>query len=294
LRAVVAAALALLVAAPVATAGYREQQVRETAQAAGFADVADRLAEASRPTLVLNRKMLRRAPRELGTTRLGGLPDLPRGQRWPQCGGRAQTFLGQFRLRDLPRAAEPLRRHGGRLYVFTEVEFEDPRATGYGLSAGRCTTALHAPIGRRLTRTARPRGEPTMRLKPARIRFARRPDVPDLSVAAGTLAPPLLDVAMDRSRWESWWAFRDRLRAVRGFRPHRMLGYIDTPNGERGRCWSQTRQSADPWEHLFTIGLDYDVGWEVGDFGRLQVAISPADLRRGRFDRVCGIFDGAA
>jgi hypothetical protein len=111
--AVVAAALALLVAAPVAAGGYREQRVRATAQAAGFADIADRLAEASRPTLVVNRKMLRRAPRELGTSRLGGLPDLARGQRWPQCGGRAQTFLGQVRLRDLPRAAEALRRHGG-------------------------------------------------------------------------------------------------------------------------------------------------------------------------------------
>ena len=178
--------------------------------------------------------------------------------------------------------------------MFTEVEFEDPRSTGYGLSAGRCTTVLHAPIGRRLVRTARPRGEPTMRLRPARIRFARRPDVPDLSLAAGTLAPPLLDVGLDRSRWEAWWAFRQRLRAVRGFRPHRMLGYVETMNGERGRCWSRTRQGTDAWEHLFTIGLDYHVGFEVGDFGRLQIAISPADLRRGRFDRACGIFDGAS
>jgi len=33
--------------------------------------------------------------------------------------------------------------------------------------------------------------------------------------------------------------------------------------------------------------------WEVADGGRLQLLISPADLARGRFDRVCGVFDSA-
>jgi hypothetical protein len=31
----------------------------------------------------------------------------------------------------------------------------------------------------------------------------------------------------------------------------------------------------------------------VGDDGRLQVQISPADLAAGRFDRVCVVFDSA-
>jgi hypothetical protein len=38
---------------------------------------------------------------------------------------------------------------------------------------------------------------------------------------------------------------------------------------------------------------DETIGFEVADAGRLQVAIDPRDLRRGRFDRACGIFDSA-
>jgi hypothetical protein len=42
-----------------------------------------------------------------------------------------------------------------------------------------------------------------------------------------------------------------------------------------------------------TIGWDEPAGFEVADVGRLQVAIAPRDLRRGRFGRVCGVFDSA-
>jgi hypothetical protein len=42
---------------------------------------------------------------------------------------------------------------------------------------------------------------------------------------------------------------------------------------------------------LFTIGPDEEFGFEVADAGRLQLLISPADLRAGRFNHVCGVFD---
>jgi hypothetical protein len=47
------------------------------------------------------------------------------------------------------------------------------------------------------------------------------------------------------------------------------------------------------WRHLFSVGYDPGMGWEVADGGVLQTLISPADLRAGRFDRVCGTFDSA-
>ena len=42
-----------------------------------------------------------------------------------------------------------------------------------------------------------------------------------------------------------------------------------------------------------TFGYDEDRGFMVADVGTLQLLISPADLRAGRFDRVCGVFDSA-
>lgn len=278
-------ALALLVAAPAAEAGFREREVREAATAGGFGVIAGRLADASRPTVVIDRRR-RPVPRRLGTSRLGGPPDLPAGTPWPQCGGRPQTFLGQFRLRDLPRAARPLRRHGGRLLFFTEVEFEDPSDTTYGLWGGRCTTVVHAKPGTRLERRARP--ALTLKVRNAAVRFKARPDVPDASWDHGNLAPPMLDVRVGDDRQLPFLELRLDLR---GTKPHRLLGYIDSPNGEGGRCWDRTRRRSGAWWHLFTMGPD--LRFEVADAGQLQVAIAPADLRRGSFDRVCGIFDSA-
>jgi hypothetical protein len=195
-------------------------------------------------------------PDRLGTSRLGGPPDLPSGVRWPTCGGRRQSFLAQLRVRDLPPAARPLRRVGGRLWVFTDVEFE-PGETVFGLWAGRCTRVIHAAAGARLRRTPRPRG--TMRLRPARMTFRTGTGVPE-------------------AEFET---------------EHRLLGDLVMPNGGGGRCWERTRRRTGAWRHLLTIGSDSAVRFEVADAGRLQVAIAPADLRRGRFDRVCGIFDSA-
>jgi hypothetical protein len=192
-----------------------------------------------------------------------------------------------------------LRRAGGRLWVFTDVEFESSD-TSYGLWAGDCTRIIHAPAGTPLRRTARPRR--TMRLRPARLRFRVETDIPDVSMDTNRLAPPLQDVQIPRERQEAWWTMRLDLQArnaadwrdpVWGGIEHRLLGYIDTPNGESGSCWRRTQRSSHPWRHLITIASDYRIGFEVADAGQLQVAIDPRDLRRGDFDRVCGIFESA-
>jgi Domain of unknown function (DUF1963) len=145
----------LVVAGPAVADGYRDAEVRNAVAGADFESIADRVAASSLPTVLVGRRMLERAPRALGTSRLGGHPDLPAGARWPRCRGEAQTFLGQVRLSDLPTDAEPLRAHDGVLLFFTHVQLESP---GYGLWAGRCTSVLHAPEGAALTRERPPRG----------------------------------------------------------------------------------------------------------------------------------------
>ena len=285
IRALITMTLALLLAAPVAHAGFRARQVREAAVAAGFGAISDRLAGASRATVVI-RRTRRPVPARHGTSRLGGPADLPAGEPWPQCGGRPQTFLGQIRVRDLPRPARALRRHGGLLLFFTHVELEDPSDTSYGVWAGDCTAVLHARSGTRLERRARPAG--TLAVRSARVRSAARPDVPDVSWDYNTLAPPLLDVRLADDRLFPFFEFRDGLR---GAASQRLLGYVDSPNGEGEPCWNRTRRRKGAWRHLFT--MNQDLGFEVADGGRLQIAIGPRDLRRGRFGRTCGIFDSA-
>jgi Domain of unknown function (DUF1963) len=288
----VAAALVSLLILPAAAHGYQEADVAAAARAAGFAHIADRAAAVSRPTVLVTRRVLPRPPAALGTSRLGGNPDLPAGVRWPRCGPRTQTFLGQIRLADLPPEAAELRDRGGLLLVFTEVRFESLRSTRQGLWGGRCTTLVHAHEGSPLTRRRPPRRAAVMRLRPASLRYLVRPDIPDVAMRYRALAAPLNDVALLDTEVDRWWDLRASLHARRGLLQHRLLGYVDTPNGG-GRCWRRTEQPVDPWRHLITIGLDFGIGFEVADGGRLQVEIPPDDLAAGRFDRVCGIFDAA-
>src|SRR3954470_21744321 len=83
--------------------------VRQAAQAAGFADIADRLATAARPTAMVAPGKRKAAPAMPGTSRYGGGADLPVGTKWPRCKGRRQAFLAQVRLSDLPAGADELR-----------------------------------------------------------------------------------------------------------------------------------------------------------------------------------------
>ncbi len=272
--------------------GYAEAEVGAAASAAGFGHIADRVAASARPTVLVLRKLLRRAPRELGTSRLGGNPDLPVGTPWPHCRRKRMTFLGQLRLSDLPPEAAELGSHGGLLLVFMEVRFEFPSFTRHGLWGGRCTTVIHAPAGTPLARVRPPRRAAVMRLRPAQLRYAVRPDIPDVAMDYQSLAAPLGDVLLVDSEVDRWWDLRESLHRRKGLLSHRLLGYPDTPNGG-GNCWRRTERPVDAWRHLITIGLDFGVGFEVADGGRLQVEISPADLAAGRFDRVCGIFDSA-
>jgi hypothetical protein len=287
-----AAALASLLTLPAAAHGYQDAQVAAAARAAGFAHIGDRVAAVSRPTVLVTRRLLRRPPVALGTSRLGGNPDLPAGVPWPRCGPRTQTFLGQIRLADLPPEAAELGARGGLVLVFTEVRFESVRSTRRGLWGGRCTKVVHAVEGSPLTRRRPPRRAATMRLRPASLRYLVRPDIPDVGMDYRALAAPLGDVALLDTEVDRWWDLRASLHARKGLLQHRLLGYVDTPNGA-GRCWRSTQQPIDAWRHLITIGLDFGIGFEVADGGRLQVEISPADLAAGRFDRVCGIFDSA-
>jgi hypothetical protein len=281
-------AAAVLSVAPVAHAAAGD--VRRALRQAGFAEVADQAAAAARPTWRIERTLLRSHPRALGTTRLGGSPDLPTGTPWPQCAGKAQTFLGQIRARDLPAGARSLRKHRGLLLFFSQIEFEDPSDRN-GIDAGRCVSVVHAPEGSRLTRTGAPRGSQTAAIRPARTRFVEEVDLPDVSSDYNRLAPPLHDVAFSPDRAYAWFTLRLQLQRRTRDPDHRLLGYVDSPNGEHGQCWWNTRRTKRaPWVHLFSMSYDERLRFAVGDGGVLQIAISPRDLAAGNFDRVCSIF----
>jgi hypothetical protein len=285
MRVVLFAVLASLIVAPAASAS---EAVREAAVKAGYADIADRVADAALPTAYLRPARAGRMPVALGTSRTGGDPDLPAGAKWPRCKRRPQSFLGQIRVRDLPDSAKELRRLGGVLLFFTDVQ-RDPDAHDWLMWAGDCSAVIHARSGAALRRVKRPDTRP-VRLKPLSVRFAAREDVPDLALDADHLMPPLQDI-VPPGGWEKWFEFRDSLYG-KGWAETKVLGYPRAPNGGDD-CSARMERPTGTWRHLFTIGPEDAFGFEVADAGALQLLISPADLRAGRFDRVCGVFDSA-
>lgn len=281
LRALSSLLLLLLIVAPSASAGgFRASEVREAVTTAGYGTIADRVADVSRPVLMLDRVLLAREPRALGTSRLGGRPDLPAGRQWPRCRGERQAFLAQVRVRDLPPAARELRRHGGTLLFF----MSDERGDNW---VGRCATVVHAPRDAKLQRLATPRG--LFRLRPARLRFDLRPDVPDIGGDGNRLMAPLRDVAMTEADWERWYDVRRALNGEPEY-GHQLLGYARSAYNP-DPCTERADRRSAPWRQLLVIDNDDTLGFDIPDGGRLHVLISPAALRAGRFDRTCSYFD---
>jgi hypothetical protein len=274
------AVLASLIAAPVARAD--DEAVRKAAVKAGYTDIADELAGAALPATMLRPARTGRMPAALGTSRTGGDPDLPVGTAWPRCKGRPQGFLAQIRLSDLPASARELRRAGGVLLFFTAVDDQED----YDVWAGRCSAVVHARPGAALRRTKSPANG---RMKPVSVRFIERSDVPEIASDADHLMPPLQDI-VPPGDWEKYARFHDRLLYGEAFIETRLLGYASAPNGGNA-CSARMERPEGTWRHLFTMGPDDAFGFAVGDAGRQQFLISPADLRAGRFERACGVFD---
>src|SRR5262245_865556 len=71
-------------------------------RAAGLDRVADRILSLARPAI----RLTSRAGHDgwsVGSSRIGGYPDLPAGAEWPSWNGRALSFLAQLNLAELQR-----------------------------------------------------------------------------------------------------------------------------------------------------------------------------------------------
>lgn len=99
-----------------------EERFRRAVEECGLAELWLRLRALARPcyTVGLNPDADRGRS---GTSRLGGLPDLPPGVVWPRREGGLLTFIGQVNLAEVPRLGVPLPLPtGGMLYFFLGID----------------------------------------------------------------------------------------------------------------------------------------------------------------------------
>ena len=221
---------------------YGDAEVGAAANAAGFGHIADRVAavaQADRARRAQGAAARATRARHFPARRQSG--PAVRARRWPRCGRRTQTFLGQFRLADLPPEASELGAHGGLLLVFTEVRFESRSATAPASGAGAARPSSTRPRALLLARTPATRGRSSCACGPPRF-ATRAPGRPGRRAwTSQSLAAPLERHPAGRQRGRSLVGpARVAAPAGRACSSHRLLGYVDTPN-RGGSCWRRTR-----------------------------------------------------
>lgn len=269
----------------------------------------DAAVDALEPSIRLRAQRTDDVP--LGASRIGGIPDVPRGFEWPAWVSRRTTFtpafeveegapekidlafIAQLRLADLApfEVASSLPRPGWLLFFFDA----DTQPWGFDPAHAGGARVLHveAPLDA-LVRT--PGATPDTPSFPCRVDFQPSWTLPEE-------IPPAIATVRAKD------AYVDVRLAVDGFDPnvvHRMFGQPDAIQDDmrleaelvaNGLSCGDSSAYSDPrrpalearkseWQLLLQIDSDEaGPGWMWGDTGRIYFWIRREDLRARRFDR---------
>jgi hypothetical protein len=256
--------------------------------------------------------ILARAPRKspkapIGTSRLGGDPDLPPELEWPRWRGVPIPFVAQIDLAELPSiAGRELLPPSGRLWFFHAMDCDDDDpipSTNTGDWAGCAPVLYSEAAGALLRRTSRPSAG--LRYDPLGLKFSVIEDAPESS------HPALLALGYEDPKLQSRYA-----DVVHGHGPdlgdaahNQILGWpaaMQNPvcqdiqgdlvgafknhekrtEREDAALWRGVKKGALAWELLLQVDTQDDKNGMIwGDCGRIYWMMRRADLAERRFDR---------
>jgi uncharacterized protein YwqG len=227
----------------------------------------------------------------VGAIRLGGDPDLSPGMKWPTCRGRKTSFLAQIPLADLARIEPGTVPMDGTLAVFAGLIPDDDGVTQMEQSwgrVGRATCVLVRRLRGTLVRRPSPKRVPRLRSRPLRL-------VPTLTVPDSDIAQARYGLT-DKQVYDQYWQLQDEAAAgTLGRRPdelpiHQVLGWPTSVQGAPLFGCDNTFPKDPTHRLLFQLAFDEPLRFAIGDGGWLYLTGRPADLRAGRFDRLCSEF----
>lgn len=234
----------------------------------------------------------------LGTTKLGGRPDLPMDTRWPAVDDAPHSFVAQVNLRDVQRfdGTEILPADGILSFFYDG----DQQVDGSQPSHRNGWAVLYTPGGARLAR----RDFPDKLLQRSRFRPVAAKPQPEACL------PSVASLAVQRaalSKEEKVKLWELEMEADHSDKPHhRLLGHEQPVQpGHIQALWCQRAvhglpayggESADPpvreledeagaWRLLLQVDSDGAAGIQWGDLGRIYYWIRADDLAARRFDR---------
>lgn len=236
----------------------------------GLGPVADRLRGLARPSIRLRAVARDDDEIPIGSSKLGGEPDLADGSEWPSWEGKPLSFLAQLDLEEVaPFDLERLLPTTGRLLFFYDAAGQP--WGGQAADRGRWRV-LWNPAGEALVRTAPPDVlPPVLELASRVVRLEVELTLPALDRATTSRG---LDVKRDALLVE--WTDR-HFPTPEHTKTHRLLGHADVIQGEI------EIELGDDWTLLLQLDSE-DVSW--GDAGRLYFWIRRDDLARGSFAEI--------
>ena len=236
---------------------------------------------------------------DIGSTKLGGVPDMPPGSSWPAMKGAPQAFLGQINLAELADFdVESLLPHSGLLSFFYDV---DASVSGFDPDDRGGWHVAYTPASDALERLEFPSDLPSSG------RFRPVPLVPGLEL----LLPSIGSLALDSVPLseDEWYGYEEAISTHEHV--HRVLGYpqpiqrtrmqlecqlasngvyCGNPEGYESSRAQELRAGASDWELLLQLDASDEAGMEWGDCGRLYYWIRRQDLAAARFDQSWFVF----
>ena len=234
---------------------------------------------------------------ELGASRIGGAPDLPEGENWPERGGRPLAFLAQFRMRDVaPHDPGGVLPSHGMLYFFYDAE-EQPWGEVNDRSGWKVFLRDHEALP--MERKALPSNLPDEgRFALCAVRFSAETTMPSYE------SQLVQEIGLTDDEQEAYTELLGELGADETGR-HRLLGHPDDIQGEMETQCEQESQSphysifpeggrevrlrelaerVKRWRLLLQLDSDEGAGMMWADTGRLYFWIPEDSLRARNFD----------
>ncbi len=277
----------------------KDPKIEELIDNSGLTRIAEPLKEL---TMLSNRMTTSPTEHEevpIGSSRIGGQPDLPSGVQWPMVGEQPLTFIAQIRLEDVPWKPDNLPQSGLLSFFYNAVDQPwgyDPRHAGnWKVIYSADTAALECLIP---PEQVKQDGE----FEPLAVEFSVQTTLPSwhtLAVRRMDLSEAEIDLYMELTE-------KITEHNAPGFPIHRFLGQPDPVQGEMQlKCQLVThgidcgdptgyrdprRQELEPgaegWKLLLQIDSEEETGMTWGDFGMIYFWIHEEDLKRGDFDQV--------
>jgi uncharacterized protein YwqG len=256
----------------------------------------ERIRRHARPSLLIRTTTVDQESLAIGQSRIGGVPDLPRGFEWPRYDGLALSFIAQFDLAELARQSSVLPDHGTLAFFYDS----DQRIWGFDPKhRGSAMVAYFPDAPQSLIRTELPADvHETGRFSSCSVQY--EDEVTVLDAQSEFYQPELTD-----DEREPIDDFRDENFDEKFTPVHRIGGHADViqnpmelecqlvANGlycgdatgyQDPRAAALTPGATD-WRLLLQIDSDDNAGMMWGDCGRLYSWIREEDLRAKAFEK---------